>query len=81
MKNKSVSILASIPTRIMKKKSKKKKKRRYEIKRLVSQIIECKIRTNYKHKYTRTAVQGKPGFISGKSYIVVDGSKLFVIMN
>ena len=54
MKNKSVSMLASIPTRTTKKKRKKKrKKRKYEMKRLVLlQIIECEIRTNYKHKYT-----------------------------
>ena len=53
MKNKSVSMLASIPTRPPKKKmKKKKKKRKYEMKRLVLQIIECKIRTDYKHKYT-----------------------------
>ena len=53
MKNKSVSMLASIPTKTTKKKTKKKqKKKKYEMKRLVLQIIECKIRTDYKHKYT-----------------------------
>ena len=49
-------MLASIPTKTIKKKMKKKmkkqKKKKYEMKKLVSQIIECEIRLDYKHKYT-----------------------------
>ena len=53
MKNKSVSMLASIPTRTTKKKIKKKKKK-YEMKKLVLELIDAhqdELRHNHEQQY------------------------------
>ena len=55
MKNKSVSMLASIPTKTKKKKKKmKKKKMKYEMKKLVLELIDAhqdELRHNHEQQY------------------------------
>ena len=53
MKNKSVSMLASIPTRT-KKMKKKQKKKKYEMKKLVLELIDAhqdELRHNHEQQY------------------------------
>ena len=54
MKNESVSMSASIPTRPTKKKMTKKKKKKYEMKKLVLELIDAhqdELRHNHEQQY------------------------------
>ena len=54
MKNKSVSMLASIPTKTKKNNTKKKMKKRYEMKKLVLELIDAhqdELRRNHEQQY------------------------------